>query len=331
MVKPLSMSQDILKDDDQRLLLLPVRDERAWGFYKEAVRNFWTAEEIDLSHDNLDDVQPNDRVALKRVLAFFAVADGIVGENLATNFIPLVQVGEMRAFYSFQCAIETVHAEVYGQLIETLIKDRSEQHALFHATKKNDAVQMLSQWALNWTDDKRATFGERLVAFACVEGILFSGPFAIIFYFKTRGLLPGLCKSNEFIARDEAQHMRFACFLFKDRLLPSQRPSTERVYEIVRSCVDAERVFVKAAVLGMPGLSEASMCEYIEFVADVLLTYMGLPRLYNTANPFSWMTMIGMPGRTNFFEGRVSEYKRSVGAAVELRGENSLTGNDVDF
>ena len=231
MVKPLSMSQDILETDDQRLLLLPVRDERAWGFYKEAVRNFWTAEEIDLSHDNLSDVQPNDRVALKRVLAFFAVADGIVGENLATNFIPLVQVGEMRAFYSFQCAIETVHAEVYGQLIETLIEDRSEQHALFHATKKNDAVQMLSRWALDWTDDKRATFGERLVAFACVEGILFSGPFAIIFYFKTRGLLPGLCKSNEFIARDEAQHMRFACFLFKDRLLPSQRPSKEEEEE----------------------------------------------------------------------------------------------------
>lgn len=323
--------QNILKENPQRLLLLPVQDDAAWAFYKEAVRNFWTAEEIDLSHDDIDTIQENDRVALKQVLAFFAVADGIVGENLASNFIPCVQVGEMRAFYSFQCAIETVHAEVYGKLIETLIRDRNEQHALFHAMEKNTAVQMLSEWALKWTDESHATFGERLVAFACVEGILFSGPFAIIFYFKTRGLLPGLCKSNEFIARDEAQHMRFACFLFKDRLLPSQRPSLARVREIVKSCVDAERVFVRQAILGMPGLSECAMCQYIEFVADVLLAHMGLRPLYGTPNPFSWMTMIGMPGRTNFFEGRVSEYKRSVGAAQGLRTDSSLADTDIEF
>jgi ribonucleotide reductase beta subunit family protein with ferritin-like domain len=228
----------------------------------------------------------------------------------------------MRAFYTFQLAIETVHAQVYGELIETLIKNPDEQEEVFQAIGSNNAVKRLGEWSMRWTDPEEASFGERLVAFACVEGILFSGPFAVIFYFKTKGLLPGLCKSNEFIARDEAQHMRFACFLFKDRLLEHQRPSRERVHEIVQSCVDVEKDFVKFAISDMPGLNSRSMSQYIEFVADVLLTLMGVPKLFNATNPFSWMNMIGLEGRQNFFEGRVSEYQRCIGAAKTLDSEN---------
>lgn len=319
---------NILTETPDRLLLLPVRDHEAFRFYKEAIANFWTAEEVDLAHDNFDVLDKRDRQALMYVLAFFAAADGIVGENLAVNVIPQVQVAEMRAFYTFQAAIETIHAEVYGLLIETLVKDPAEQAELFSAIHGNEAVKMLGDWALQWTDEKTASFGERLVAFACVEGILFSGPFAVVFWFKSRGLLPGLCKSNEFIARDEAQHMRFACFLFKDRLLPSQRPSNDRVYEIVQSCVDVEKDFVKFAIADMPGLNSRSMSQYIEFVADVLLTLMGVPPLYNAANPFAWMTMIGMPAKQNFFEGRVSEYKRAAGAASELEAHAALSDDD---
>lgn len=318
----MSTTTDILAPTDDRLLLLPVKDSQAWTFYKEALANFWTAEEIDLAHDNIDELDARDRRALMYVLAFFAAADGIVGENLAANFIPQVQVAEMRAFYTFQLAIETVHAQVYGELIETLIKDPKEQSEVFKAITDNEAVQRLGEWSLRWTDPSEASFGERLVAFACVEGILFSGPFAVIFYFKTRGLLPGLCKSNEFIARDEAQHMRFACFLFKDRLLPHQQPSRARVHEIVQSCVDVEKDFVEFAIADMPGMNSRTMSQYIEFVADVLLTLMGVPKLFNATNPFSWMTMIGMEGRQNFFEGRVSEYQRAAGAAKQLVGKD---------
>lgn len=315
-----AMQRDILADTSERLLLIP-EDKEAWAFYKEAIQNFWTAEEIDLAGDDIDTIGPKDRHALKQVLGFFAVADGIVGENLATNLIPLVQVGEMRAFYTFQAAIETIHAEVYSQLVTTLIKDERERDEIFASIKTKSAATRLSKWALDWTHESNATFAERLVAFACVEGILFSGPFAVIFYFKTKGKLPGLCKSNEFIARDEAQHMRFACFLYRDRLLPSQKLSDERVHEIVGQCVRVAREFVDDAIADMPGLNRRSMGQYVEFVADVLLTYMGVPVKYNAQNPFSWMTMIGMPAKTNFFEGRVSEYRRSSGSASALLHE----------
>jgi ribonucleotide reductase beta subunit family protein with ferritin-like domain len=325
-------TSSILQCDDARLLLIPVRDEAAWRFYKEAVANFWTAEEIDLAHDDLETISPKERQALKQVLAFFAVADGIVGENLVTNFVPLVQVAEMRAFYTFQMAIETVHAEVYGRLIEALIKDPKERAEIFGALRGESAAGLLASWALRWTHAEKATFAERLVAFACVEGILFSGPFAVIFYFKTRGKLPGLCKSNEFIARDEAQHMRFACFLYRDRLLEAERLAEDRVHTIVRQCVDVAGAFVCEAIQDMAGLNSRSMTQYIEFVADVLLAHMGIAALYGATNPFSWMTMIGMPARTNFFEGRVSEYKRASGAAAVLQASGALDDiDDTDF
>lgn len=322
------MSTDILRETPDRLLLLPVRDEKAWSFYKDAIAAFWTAEEIDLAHDDFGSLHGNDRRALKAVLAFFAAADGIVGENLATNMIPQVQSAEARAFYAAQCMIETIHAEVYGQLILSYVPDPSERAEMFTAVQSNPAVKRLADWSLRWTDDRRATFGERLVAFACVEGILFSGPFCVIFYYKTRGLLPGLCKANEFIARDEAQHMMFACFLFKERLLEHQRPEDARVHEIVRECVELEKQFIEHAIAGMPGLTRETMDRYIEFVADVLCVSMGVARIYNTPNPYSWMTMIGIPGKTNFFEGRVSDYKRS--RASEITDNRAFSGA-VDF
>jgi len=325
----MATQKDILKPTPDRLLLLPVQDHEAWAFYKDAVAAFWTAEEIDVAHDDFGAIGGADRRALKAVLAFFACADGIVGENLAVNLIPQVQSAECRAFYAFQAAIETVHQEVYGKLIEAYIRDPEEQRAMFAAVEEDPAVKLLTEWAMRWTDDEQASFAKRLVAFACVEGILFSGPFCIIFYYKTRGLLPGLCKSNEFIARDEAQHMMFACFLYKDRLLPEQKASPARVHQIVRECVDLEKSFARQAIEGMPGLTADTMSRYIEFVADVLCVSLGVDRIYKTDNPFSWMTVIGMPAKTNFFEGRVSDYKRGVSAQV--KDTSVFVAGDVDF
>ena len=322
-------TRDILQHSDDRLLLLPVQDQEAWKFYKDAIGAFWTAEEIDLAHDDFESIGGADRKALKSVLAFFACADGIVGENLAVNLIPLVQSSECRAFYAFQAAIETVHQEVYGKIIETYIKNSEEQTKMFDAIHSDPAVSLLSDWAMKWTDDATASFAERLVAFACVEGILFSGPFCIIFYYKTRGLLPGLCKSNEFIARDEAQHMMFACFLYKDRLLPEQKTSNERVHQIINECVELEKQFVERAIEGMPGLNATTMKRYIEFVADVLCVSLGVPRIFGADNPFSWMTTIGMPAKTNFFEGRVSDYKR--GISPHVTDDSAFGADELDF
>ena len=318
---------DILCETPDRFLLLPIRDEQAWKYYQDAVACFWTAQELDLTHDRYEELQDGQKTVLNNVLAFFATADGIVGENLATNFIPQVQCAEMRAFYSFQCAIETVHAQVYGELIQTYVPESSEQSELFHALERNPGVKSLGDWALHWTYPSRASFGERLVAFACVEGILFSAPFCVIFWFKQLGLLPGLCKANEFIARDEAQHMSFACFLFRDRLLPEQRPSTARVHEIVKQCVDVEYQFIEAALpTGLQGLNAHSMSQYVRYVADVMLTMMGLPKLYDERNPYSWMSMLGLGGKQNFFEGRVSEYKRA-----NVSGNEMFQIQDVEF
>lgn len=318
------MSRSILEPTPDRLLLVPVKDNESWTFYKEAVANFWTAEEIDLGHDQFHKLDGADRKALMNVLAFFAAADGIVGENLAMNLIPKVQVAEMRAFYTFQAAIETVHAEVYGNLIQAYVSDTEEQTKLFRAIETCGPVKKLGDWAKHWTSEEHATFSERLVAFACVEGILFSGPFCVVFYFKTRGLLPGLCKSNEFIARDEAQHMRFACMLYKDKLLPHEKTSAARVHEIVRECVDLEVEFINYAIGDMPGLNARTMTTYVQYVADVLLTLMGVEPLYNSTNPYAWMTMVGMPGKTNFFEGRVADYQR---APALITGQG-LDGDD---
>ena len=305
-----------MHESSDRWLLLPVTDDRAWEFYKAAVANFWTVEEVDLANDRFDQLDENDRHSLKLVLAFFAAADGIVGENLALNFIPQVQRAEIRAFYTFQMAIETVHAEMYGKLIETYMPTAEERTETFQAINNIPAVKRLGDWAVRWTDADKASFGARLVAFACVEGIMFAGPFCVIFHFKTRGILPGLCKSNEWIARDETQHMEFACFLYRERLLPAQRIADAEVHAIVSECVEAQKAFVREAVRDMPGLSTATMLQYIEFVADVLLGLLGVPTLYGTSNPYSWMDMIGMPAKTNFFEGRVSEYQRGADKTI---------------
>jgi len=321
---------DILRENCDRFLLLPVEDHEAWKFYKDAIANFWTAEEVDLGADRFDLITGADRKLLKLVLGFFAAADGIVGENLATNLIPQVQQAEIRAFYAFQMAIETVHAEVYGLLIETYVNDPAERNEMFRAVNNIASVKKLGDWAMLWTDASKQTFAARLVAFACVEGILFAAPFAVIFYYKTRGVLPGLCKSNEWIARDETQHMMFACFLYRDRLLPEQKESTQVVHSIVSECVQLQKEFIRDALDDMPGLNATTLGQYVEFVADVLLVSMGVDKLFGSANPFSWMTMIGMPAKTNFFEGRVTEYKRAAGAGAEI-DDNALRDAEVDF
>lgn len=302
---------DILQPRPERLLLKPVHDKEAWKFYKDAVANFWTAEEVDLTHDDFAALGADEKACLRAVLSFFATADGVVAENLAENFVEDVQVGELRAFYAFQAAIETVHQEVYGDIILTYIPDTQSRQRMFDAQLHDPTIRKLTDWCLRWTQSDTASFAQRLVAFACVEGILFSAPFCVIFYFKQLGVLPGLCKSNEFIARDEAQHMEFACFVYRDRLLPEQKIAEADVHSIVRECVALEEEFVRGALRRLPGMNADSMITYVHFVADVLLQRLGVAPLYNARNPFSWMTTIGVGAKQNFFENRVSEYKRA--------------------
>lgn len=324
---------DILAPRPERLLLKPVIDKAAWKFYKDAVANFWTAEEVDLTHDDFETLGDAEKQCLRAVLSFFATADGVVAENLAENFVEDVQVGEMRAFYAFQAAIETVHQEVYGDIILSYIPDSAERRRMFDAQLHDPTIRKLTEWCLRWTQSEDASFAQRLVAFACVEGILFSAPFCVIFYFKQLGVLPGLCKSNEFIARDEAQHMEFACFVYRDRLLESQKTTVEDVHRIVRECVALEEEFVRGALQRLPGMNADSMITYVHFVADVLLQRLGVPTLYNARNPFSWMTTIGVGAKQNFFENRVSEYKRA-SVTANMHGslkEAVMCHDGIDF
>lgn len=286
--------------------------------YKKAESSFWTAEELDLAHDAKDweRLTANEKHFVTRVLAFFAASDGIVNENLAMNFSSEVQIPEARCFYGFQIAIENIHSEVYSLLIDTYIKDEAEKAVLFNAIETIPAVMEKAHWALKWTKKEHATFAERLVAFAAVEGIFFSGSFCAIFWLKKRGLMPGLATSNEFISRDEGLHCDFACLLYS--MLEHPLPA-KRVHEIIGTAVAIEKKFVTDALpVSLIGMNADSMSTYIEFCADRLLGALGVPKLYHAVNPFDWMDMISLGGKTNFFEKRVSEYaKASVGAVPE--------------
>jgi ribonucleotide reductase beta subunit family protein with ferritin-like domain len=307
--------EPMLRPSPGRFVLFPIQDHGAYEFYKKATASQWVVEEVDLGNDMRDweALTDPERLFLSTVLAFFAAADGIVNENLAANFYAEVQGAEARAFYGIQIAIETIHAEMYSLLIDTYIAGPEAKAALFDAVTTMPCVATKANWALRWTSRDTASFAERLVAFACVEGIFFSGSFCAIFWMKKRGKLPGLCFSNELIARDEGLHCEFACYQYR----ALQRPlEPAQVHAIVTSAVVAEKAFVADALpSGLIGMNAELMSKYIEFVADRLLGALGVPAVYGTPNPFDWMELISLEGKTNFFEKRVGEYSRA-GSAV---------------
>jgi len=294
-----------------RLVLFPVQHQDIWDFYKKAQACFWTAEELDFTDDLKDwaKLTADERHFVTYVLAFFAASDGIVNENLAANFATEVEWPEARCFYGFQIAMENIHSEVYSLLIDTYLRDtpRARDEAL-NAIERIPCVKKKAEWALKWCDPAQATFGERLVAFACVEGIFFSGSFCAIFWLKKRNLMAsGLGTSNEFISRDEGMHCDFACLMHRKAYKPPASPA--RILEIVRDAVAMEQEFVTDALpVALIGMNAGQMCTYIEFCADRLLEALECPKHYGAANPFDWMTLLSLQGKTNFFEKRVSEY-----------------------
>lgn len=319
-------SEPLLEQNPHRFVLFPIQQKDIWEMYKKAEASFWTAEEVDLAHDYKDWLRltNDEKHFVSHVLAFFAASDGIVNENLVQNFANEVQVPEARCFYGFQIAMENIHSEVYSLLIDTYIRDTHEKTRLLTAIETVPCVQHKASWALRWCDASRATFAERLVAFAAVEGIFFSGSFCAIFWLKKRGLMPGLSFSNELISRDEGLHCDFACLLYSKLLNPLPEPHVTR---IIREAVDIEKEFiVEALPVELIGMNSRSMCQYIEFCADRLLVALKCSKLYHVANPFEWMEMISLQGKTNFFEKRVGEYAKS-GVGTDAEGFTT----DADF
>jgi len=316
----------LLKENKDRFVILPINYPKIWEQYKRHEASFWTAEEIDLSGDMKDWENLNDgeRHFISHVLAFFAASDGIVNENLAVNFMSEVQLPEARCFYGFQIMMENIHSETYALLIDTYIKNEEEKYKLFHAIDTIPAVTKKAEWALRWIDN--GTFAERLVAFAAVEGIFFSGSFCSIFWLKKRGLMPGLTFSNELISRDEGLHCEFACLLYK--MLKNQL-TQEQVQKIITDAVTIEKEFVTQALpVGLIGMNAALMQQYIEFVADRWLSELGYATVYNTTNPFDFMEMISLQGKTNFFEKRVGDYQK---AGVMGTKESQAFSLEEDF
>ncbi len=299
----------LLRENKDRFVILPINYPAIWEMYKKHEASFWTAEEIDLSTDSVDWSRMNEgeRHFIAHVLAFFAASDGIVNENLAVNFMSEVQLPEARCFYGFQIMMENIHSETYALLIDTYIKDPVEKNKLFHAIDTVPAVKKKAEWALRWIEN--GSFAERLVAFAAVEGIFFSGSFCSIFWLKKRGLMPGLTFSNELISRDEGLHCEFACLLYS---MLSQKLSQEDVYAIIKDAVSIEKEFITEALpVDLIGMNARLMQQYIEFVADRWVTELGYEKIYNATNPFDFMEMISLQGKTNFFEKRVGDYQKS--------------------
>lgn len=319
--------EPLLVEDPNRFVLFPIKHNDIWQFYKKAEASFWTAEEIDLSQDIADWKKMNDgeRHFVSHVLAFFAASDGIVNENLANNFLKEVQYAEAKCFYGFQIMMENIHSETYSLLIDTYINDPKEKDHLLRAIETIDCVKKKADWALKWIESDN--FVERLISFAAVEGIFFSGSFCSIFWLKKRGLMPGLSFSNELISRDEGLHCDFACLLYADHI-KNQLPQ-ERIYEIILDAVEIEKEFVTVALpVSLIGMNAEMMCQYIDFVADRLLVSLGCQKHYNATNPFDFMEMISLQGKTNFFEKRVAEYQKS---GVMSDKESMSFSLDEDF
>ena len=298
----------LLAPDDNRFVMFPIKCDDIWKMYKKQMDCFWRAEEIDLSKDlnNWDTLNADEKYFISLILAFFAASDGIVLENLASRFMNDVQLAEARAFYGFQIMMENVHSETYSLLIETYIKDKEEKSKLFNAISNYPCIKKKSDWAQKWIHDNRSSFATRLVAFACVEGIFFSGAFCSIYWLKKRGLMPGLTFSNELISRDEALHCEFAVLLYSKL---QKKIDKGRIHEIIKEAVEIETEFICHALpCKLIGMNSDLMIQYIKFVADRLVVQLGYKKIYNVTNPFPWMELISLESKTNFFEKRVSEY-----------------------
>jgi ribonucleoside-diphosphate reductase beta chain len=317
----------LLRENKDRFVILPIKYPAIWEMYKKAEASFWTAEEIDLSDDlkHWENLNPGEKHFISHILAFFAASDGIVNENLAINFMSEVQLPEARCFYGFQIMMENIHSETYALLIDTYIKDPAEKDRLFHAIDTIPCVTKKAEWALRWINN--GSFAERLVAFAAVEGIFFSGSFCSIFWLKKRGLMPGLTFSNELISRDEGSHCEFACLLYK---MLDVKLSTEDATRIITDAVEIEKEFVSDALpVSLIGMNAKMMSQYIEFVADRWLDELGYPKVYNVSCPFDFMEMISLQGKTNFFEKRVGDYQKS--GVLNGTPENKSFSLDEDF
>ena len=301
-------TETLLQEDDNRFVMFPISDQTIWKMYKKQVDCFWRAEEIDTSKDlaHWDKLATDEQYFIKMILAFFAASDGIVLENLGTRFMTEVQLPEARAFYGFQIAMENIHSETYSLLIDSYIKDHDEKTKLFHALSNFPCIEKKGKWALKWIGDKRSSFATRLIAFACVEGIFFSGAFCSIYWLKKRGLMPGLTFSNELISRDEALHTEFAIYLYSKL---EKKLVKKKIQEIIMDAVEIEKEFIcEALPCRLIGMNSDLMNQYIEFVADRLAIQLGIEAIYNTINPFDFMEMISLEQKTNFFESRVSAY-----------------------
>jgi len=325
--------EPLLAENPERFVIFPINYQDIWRYYKKALASFWTTEEVDLARDmdDWDNLKADEQFFIKHVLAFFAASDGIVNENLVERFMAEVQLPEARAFYGFQIMIENIHSEMYAKLIENLVTDSKEKNYLFNAIETMPAVKKKADWALKWIGSD-APYSIRVIAFAAVEGIFFSGSFAAIFWLKKRGLMPGLTFSNELISRDEGLHCDFACLMFKHLV---QKPSVEQITSIIRDAVTIEQEFLTDALpVRLIGMNCNLMKQYIEFVADRLLVELDCPKIYKRENPFDFMEMISLEGKTNFFEKRVGEYQRA-GVMAHLDDDPNSEENqfslDCDF
>jgi ribonucleoside-diphosphate reductase beta chain len=305
------MSEKILKENPGRFVIFPIEHHDIWKLYKQQETCFWTAEEIDLAQDINDwdnKLNSDEQHFVKNVLAFFAASDGIVNENLGINFLNEVQYTEAKMFYGFQIMMENIHSETYSLLIDTYIKDKNEQNHLFNAIDTVPAIKRKAEWAIKWINSD--SFVERLIAFAAVEGIFFSGSFCSIFWLKKRGLMPGLTFSNELISRDEGMHCDFACHLYNHHI--EKKLSDKKIKEIICGALEIEKEFILEALpVRLIGMNSDLMKQYLEFVADRLLMSLGVNKVYNSTNPFDFMENIAIQGKTNFFEKRVAEYQKA--------------------
>jgi len=307
----MSQKEPILQENKNRFVIFPIKHHDIWEWYKKMEASFWTAEEIDLSQDLNDwnnKLNADEKYFIKHILAFFAASDGIVNENLALNFVNEVQYAEAKFFYGFQIMMENIHSETYSLLIDTYVKDEQEKSDLFNALEVFPAIRKKADWALRWIESE--SFAERLIAFAAVEGIFFSGAFCSIYWLKKRGLMPGLTFSNELISRDEGVHCDFAVHLHNHHLI--NKVSKDRIRTIIVDALNIEREFITESLpVSLIGMNAGLMTQYLEFVADRLLVELGCDREYNTANPFDFMDMISLQGKTNFFEKKVAEYQKA--------------------
>jgi ribonucleoside-diphosphate reductase beta chain len=320
--------EDLLTENPNRFVLFPIAHQKVWEMYKKAEGSFWTAEELDLSKDRKDweALTQHEQHFIKHILAFFAASDGIVNENLAMNFMKEVQWPEARCFYGFQIAMENIHSEVYSLLIDTYIKDMEEKTKLLHAIDTIPCVKKKAEWAIHWMQSEDADFASRLMAFAAVEGIFFSGAFCSIFWLKERGVMPGLTTSNEFISRDEGLHTEFACLLYS---YLQHKLSKTKAHKMIREAVKCEKEFITEALsCSLIGMNAKMMSQYLEFVADRLLVQLGYPKIWNATNPFPFMERISLEGKDNFFEKRVSNYSK---AGVGKTAEDMSFATDADF